>query len=194
MKPIGAYITVSALAGWMVLPVGCAGPRRVPNPDYQGWASFHPGASITFEGYQSVDGHQQKLRITEKLLSNDKDGVVLERAYEFLEDVPRQPPVVETAVEPARIHPADHPMTHPRAKIEHAPDEVLGVAGQTLPCRVVRVEVAADADGWWDRLEAAVHLTENVPGGLARVMLRSETPDERFELAADAVEFTVMGN
>jgi hypothetical protein len=194
MKPSGAHITFSALAGWMVLTVGCAGPTRVPNPDYQGWASFRPGASITFEGYQSVDGHRQKLRITERLLSKNKDGVVLERAYELLEDVPPQAPVVATAVEPARIHPADHPMTHPRARIEHAPDEVLGVAGQILPCRVMRVEVAADADGWWDRLEAAVYLNQSIPGGLARVMLRSETPDERFELAADAVGFEVMSH
>jgi hypothetical protein len=194
MKPIGARVTVATLAGWMVLTVGCAGPARVANPDYQGWASFQPGSSITFEGHQSVDGQRKRLRITEKLLSKDKSRVVLERAYEFLEDDVRQPPVVETAIEPARIHPGDHPVTHPHARIEHVPDEELGVAGRTVLCRVMRVEVAADARGWWDRMEAAVYLNESVPGGVARVLLRSETPDEHFELAADAVDFDVTDN
>jgi hypothetical protein len=69
------------------------------------------------------------------------------------------------------------------------PEQSIEIGGRRFPCRALRIEVLAEEDDWFDHLRADALYRDDIPGGLARIFLRSETPDQTYEIFAAAVDF-----
>jgi hypothetical protein len=174
---------------------GCeTSPVTVANPDYLAWAKFAPGSSVTFEGIQKTNESKQSLRVTEKLLARYPEKVVLERTTLLLNGDADTKPRVVRRVERAEIHPADHPRTHPDAKITEAGTESLQIAGKTFVCRVINFDVHAKNEGFMKTasdLHSRACLNPDIPGGLAKVHLTAKAKHHSFEIDSRAVDFKV---
>lgn len=173
----------------VILAVALTGGCTVTNPDYAGWASFEPRSAVVFEGYHAVNGTRSPLEVTEELLDGDRKAVHLRRTYTWLSHPKNRPARVDVVTEPARIHPNDHPLTHPQAVCYELGPEQVALDGETLECRVVAIELTTAVDGWQQKMDARLYLCKRVPGGLAKVFLRSQTPDQQFEMSSTVVGY-----
>lgn len=163
---------------------------KVRNPDYERWAAFGPGASTTFEGYQIENGVKQPLRMTAKLVSKHEDRLIVERTYVPIGAGHGDPSRVQTFVCDAMVHPAEHPLSSPTAKISERPAETLMIAGKAVKCRVRTVQAAGDFPEYGRGVSATLWQNESLPGGMARVWLRSNKGNQPFEFRGDVVSFS----
>ena len=183
-------VAVAGVAG------GCKKPDvRVRNPDYVAWAAFAPGSYVTFQGVQKTSKGEQSLRMTDKLLSKDDEKVILERTITLLGDKGGRKPQVRRRAEFAQIDPADHPVTHPSAKLKVLGKEDVEVAGKTIRCEIREVRVRTKLD---DLVRAEqdmtirVHRSEVIPGAMARVVLRTKTDEHTSEVTGRVVEYKAV--
>jgi pimeloyl-ACP methyl ester carboxylesterase len=161
---------------------------KVRNPDYERWARLKPGASTTFEGYQIADGVKQQLRMTARLVSQHEDRLLVERTYVPLGGQTEPLRVQQFLVE-AMIDPAEHPFTSPTAKISELPAETLTIGGQSLSCRVRTIQAAGEFPEYGRGVWATVAQNETIPGGMARVWLKSSKGNQPFEFRGDVVAY-----
>ena len=185
-----APLMMASAARRVPQPAKVAG-EKVHNPDYERWAAFAPGSWVTFEGYQLTDGVKQPIRMTAKLVSKHADRLVVERTYLPLGAEGKEPTRVQNFFVQADINPADHPLTSPTAKIADLPPETLTIAGRTLICRARTVEAPGEFAEYGRGVSATVYQNESLPGGMARVWLKSNKGDQPFEFRGDVVEFAV---
>ena len=164
---------------------------KVRNPDYERWATLAPGASTTFEGYQVENGAKQHLRMTAKLVSRHEDRLVVERTYVPIGAGHSDPARVQTFVCDALINPSEHPLSSPTAKISELPDETVTIAGKAFKCRVRNVQAAGEFPEYGRGVSARVWQNETLPGGMARVWLKSHKGDEPFEFHGNVVAYVV---
>ncbi|MBP7936990.1 MAG: hypothetical protein KA354_20295 [Phycisphaerae bacterium] len=162
---------------------------KVRNPDYERWASLNPGASVTFEGYQVADGMKQPLRMTAKLMSKHEDRLLVERTYVPVGGSDKEPSRVQQFLVDAMINPAEHPLTKPDAKITELPAETITVAGKAFQCRVRTVVAAGDFPEYGQGVSAKVWQNESLPGGMARVWLKSNKGSQPFEFQGRVVGY-----
>lgn len=162
---------------------------KVRNPDYQRWASLTPGSSVTFEGYQSIDGAKQALRITAKLISKHEDRLLVERTYVPIGSGQAGPSRVQQFLVDAMINPAEHPLTSPTAKISELPAETVEVSGKALACRVRSVLAAGEFPEYGQGVSAKVWQNESLPGGVARVWLQSNKGSRPFGFRGNVVSY-----
>lgn len=182
------------LAAWAIITGiglaacgGCAS-RLVSNPNYSGWASFEPGASVTMQGTQKDGERTEQVTMTEKLVSRDPEKVVIERAVQL----EGGPPQVARRVEKAMIDPADHPRTHPGAKIRSAGEEPLSIEGKDVVCAVWELTVNAKIPGFVEQSQDMwIRSWRNpaIPGGLAKVVLKAKTRFHEIELNGRVTRF-----
>lgn len=166
---------------------------KVRNPDYDRWSRFNPGAYARFEGEQIVDGRKQAVRMTAKLISKHADRLVVERTFESLDgDKKGAAPAHEFIVE-AEIEPSSHPLTSPDAKIDSMPGETLRVGWRMLACTVKSVKVSGDFPEYGAGVQATVYQNESIPGGMARVSLKSSRSGQPYEFRGDVVAFGNRG-
>jgi hypothetical protein len=167
----------------------------VTNPDYAAWADFTPGSYVTFEAVQATGEQEERIRVTEKLVTKNPERVILQRTVEALDDPSAGEPLVTPRVEQAQIDPADDPRTHPDAVIRTVGEEDITVAGRSFTCEVKEVEVHATFDGLVKSMEdvkATVHVHPDMPGNLVKLHLKAKTPHHQFEMAGQAVDFKVV--
>jgi len=183
------YMAPLIMAGMarQVQAVSVAG--KVRNPDYERWASLTPGASVTFEGYQVADGARQPLRMTAKLMSKHQDRLLVERTYVPIGGNEKEPSRVQQFLVDAMIDPAEHPLTSPTAKITELPAETVTIAGKAFNCRVRTVLAAGEFPEYGQGVSAKVWQNESLPGGMARVWLKSNKGNQPFEFRGDVVAF-----
>lgn len=186
----------SRLAVLVMLPVlaaasGCA--TRVGNPDYQGWAAFEPGATVTMEGYQAIDGEKQPVHVTATLIAKDHERVVVERRYTYPDAPAEERTRAEQRVEPREILAVDHPLTHPAAQRIGPRPEKIEIAGRSFAGKVVSVTLTTDFEGWEENISSEVHLCPEIPGGVARISMHTHTPDQEFEFWGQVTSFEGAG-
>jgi pimeloyl-ACP methyl ester carboxylesterase len=165
---------------------------KVKNPDYERWARFSPGSSITLEGYQAVKGVKQPLRMTARLVSKHQDRLVVERTYSPTSGDSTEETRVQQFLVEARIPAADHPLTSPTAKISEQPAESLVINGKSLPCRSRTVQADGDFPEYGRGVWASVCQSDALPGGMARVWLKSSKNGEPFEFRGQVVKYQVQ--
>jgi pimeloyl-ACP methyl ester carboxylesterase len=102
----------------------------VPNPDYARWAGFAVGSYVVLEGQQEVDGVREPLRMRATLVAKDADRLIVERVFEPLGASKSQPPLSRRFYVAATIKPAEHPLTHPQAKVRDLAAEEIDVGAQ----------------------------------------------------------------
>lgn len=162
---------------------------KVRNPDYERWARFNAGASATFEGSQTVNGDKQPIRMTATLISKHEDRLVVERRYSPLDGNPNEPSRVQQYLVEAEIDPADHPMASPNAKMVNDPDETLTINGRRMVCHKKSIQAEGDFPEYGRGVRATVWQNESLPGGMARVWLKSSKGNQPFEFRGDVVAF-----
>jgi pimeloyl-ACP methyl ester carboxylesterase len=164
---------------------------KVPNPDYERWAKLKVGASTTFEGYQVAGGGKQQLRMTAKLISKHEDRLIVERTYVPVGGGQKEPIRVQQFLVDALINPAEHPFTSPTAKISELPAETITIGGKALKCRVRSVQAAGDFPEYGRGVSATLWQNDSLPGGMAKVWLKSSKGDQPFEFRGEVVEYGV---
>lgn len=162
---------------------------KVRNPDYERWTTLPAGAATTLEGYQVVDGVKQQLRMTARLASKHEDRLLVERTYVFADGDPARPARVQQFLVDAEISPAEHPLTSPTAKITELPAETITVAGKTLRCSVRDVQASGNFPDYGQGVAVRIWQNEELPGGIARVWLRSTQGGRKFEFRGDVVSY-----
>jgi hypothetical protein len=89
----------------------------------------------------------------------------------------------------AEIDPTDHPLTSPTAKITELPAEAIAIPGRALECRVSSIQAAGEFPEYGWGVSATLWQNENLPGGMARVWLKSIKGNLPFEFRGDVVAF-----
>ena len=197
----------------IVLAGGC-GMAIVPNPDYQAWADFKPGSSVTFEGTLTdtsiVSSFGQEptestsvvsKRITEELIEITPNQATLERT-EIIFDTDGNPlgdPSVGQRIEKADIFAADNPLTDPSAKIDRDDDELFPVEvnGVVLMCvktdlsLVVKIPIV-DLLFHEGGITSTRYTREDIPGGLVKGRQETYGPNGTQTIEGQIVDYTVV--
>ncbi len=175
---------------------GCAtDPVMVANPDYQAWARLLPGSYVTIEGTEVTGGRQQPIRMKERLVAKDAQRVVLERTIEYPGAKEKRKPQRTARIESAKIDPADHPLTHPDARIKDLGTQELKIAGKTFTCQVREVAVRTKLDSFVleeQEITIKVYRCTRIPGAMAKAHLRSRTPEHTYEVSGQVVDYKAV--
>ena len=166
---------------------------EVPNPDFTRWAAFAPGSYVVFEGYQEIDGVREPIRLKATLVAKEADRLTVERVFEPLGAATSQPPLNRRFFVAATIKPAEHPLTHPQAKIRDLAAEEIDVAGRRLACQGREVQAAAGFVEWGSDVQATVYSNSEVPGGSVKIDLRTHMEGRPAAFAGRVVEMSVAG-
>jgi pimeloyl-ACP methyl ester carboxylesterase len=164
---------------------------KVRNPDYERWANFAPGSSVTFAGYQLIDGAKQLTRMTVRLVSKHEDRLVIERTYVPVGGGDNIASRVQQFFVEAMITPADHPLTSPGTKILESPTETLTISGKSFPCRVRTIQVEGDFPEYGRGVWASLGQNDTLPGGMAKVWLKSTKGGRPFEFRGQVEEYRI---
>lgn len=183
------YMAPLVMAGMARRGAIASAAGKVRNPDYERWASFAPGAWTTFEGHQVANGVKQPLRMTARLVSKHEDRLLVERTYFAMEGAQKEPLRVQQFLVEAQIKPADHPLTSPAATITDAPPETLTIGGRSLNCRMRTAQAAGEFPEYGRGVWATVAQNDAIPGGMARIWLRSNKGNQPFEFRGEVVEY-----
>jgi hypothetical protein len=183
------YMAPLVMAGMARQGQVASAAGKVRNPDYERWATLAPGSWVTFEGYQTADGQKQPLRMTAKLVSKHEDRLVVERTYVPIEAGAKEPSRLQEFVVDAMINPAYHPLSSPTAKITDSPGETITIAGKALKCRVRKIQASGDFPEYGKDVSATLWQNETLPGGMARVWLKSSKGNQPFEFRGNVVAY-----
>jgi hypothetical protein len=188
MKPLHLLTRGLVLCLPLCLTTGCATFTKVPNPEYEAWAEFEPGSSVTFEGYVIADGDKQSFRFTDRLESVSETQVVIERTEAFADDQP----TVTTVVEYAKIHPQDDALTNPDSTLDAQPDQSIDIKGRTFTCQVRELNTVQRTEDWAQTLRAIYLLHMEIPGRFVKYQIWTETSDQKYEEVGQLVDYVVM--
>jgi hypothetical protein len=166
---------------------------EVSNPDFTRWAAFAPGSYVVFEGYQEIDGVREPMRLKATLIAKDADRLVVERVFEPLGAAMSQLLLSRRFFVAATIKSAEHPFTHPQAKIRDLAPEEIDVAGRRLVCQGREVQAAAAFAEWGSDVQATVYSHPEVPGGSVKIDLRTHMDGRPAAFAGRVVEMSVTG-
>ncbi len=154
--------------------------QEVPNPDYERWSRFPVGSWVTLKGTQTIAGAPEAVRVQATLISRQPEMLMVQREYSLQSDPARRPIRIQGFFVPARIDPAEHPLSDPAARIDELPPESISVAGASLICRVQRVQTDREYPEYGRGVTATVCQNDAVPGGLVRVRLESSRSGQPF--------------
>jgi len=153
---------------------------KVRNPDYDRWANGPRDSTVTFEGFQEVNGVKQPLRVTARLISKHPDRLVIERTY--VSSDAAQPVRVQRFIMEAKIDPEEHPLTHPQAIIKELPGERVTIGGKSFGCRVRTIDCPASFAEWGRDIRCTLHTTDEIHGGIARISLQAFNTSNNLEM------------
>lgn len=161
---------------------------KTANPDFTRWAAFAPGSYVVFDGYQEIDGVREPSRMKATLVAKDADHMTVERVFEPLGAAKNQPPLNRLFYVTATIKPAEHPLTHPHAKIRDLAAEEIDVVGRRLACQGRDVQAAASFAEWGSDVRATIYSHPEVPGGTVKIDLRTHMEGRPVVFAGRVVE------
>jgi hypothetical protein len=165
---------------------------KVQNPDYQRWARFGIGSTITWQGHQTIGGDREPMKVTATLVSKHPDRVVVERSYWPMGQRKHLAPRVQSFIETAWIDPTDHPRTHPACTLTNLPGKTVKIAGKTIHCDVQQADVDAEFDDWGRDLEATLYRSDTIPGGLVKLAVKSHMGEQPFEFYGEMVDYKIV--
>jgi hypothetical protein len=84
---------------------------------------------------------------------------------------------------------SEHPLSSADAKIADMPAETLKIGGKALSCRVKTIEARGDFPEYGRGITATGWQNDDIPGGMARVWLKSSKGDQPFELRGEVVAY-----
>jgi hypothetical protein len=177
-----------------------------PNPIYQAWASFEPGASVTMDTTVKsltpapVGGNRpgQAAAPIERTVSNHADRRRLDSVTETAATVEwssanttRQSPLDKVLTLPARVRPEEADDAFFAAEvpgdrvptIETTGQESCAAGGSSVPCRWVRRVYPGLRDG---QEVVTLWFSDLVPGGIARALKESLPPPGRPQIVSDS--------
>ncbi len=169
--------------------VAASATGTVANPEYVRWARFGVGSAVVFEGYQVLDGVRQPLRLTVTLMARYASSLLIERRFAA---VGGQEPRVRQFFVPARVKPAEHPLTAPQSTVRDGPHEPVQVDSQTLDCQVQTIHAPGDFPEWGRDLSARVWLHDALPGSLVGYELTATVEGAAVESAGRVTEYRVV--
>ncbi len=165
-------------------------PRgKVDNPDYRRWARFEPGSWAAYEGEQVVDGGvRTPVQLTATLIFKSETAILVERDFRArtaaaANIVPRHLFVTSA------IDPRGNPLTHPDRQVENHADEAVVVDGREIRCRVFSVRTPGDSLAWGRDVQATVHASDAVPGGIVKIELVTHVDGREFRYRGRLVGF-----
>lgn len=162
---------------------------KVSNPDYERWSRFAPGSWVEYEGYQLVAGVRQPMRVTARLVSKHEDRLLVERTYAPMDGGATDAVRVQHFLVDSMITPASHPLTNRATKITELPRESLAIGGRTFACRVRTVQADGEFPEYGRGVWATVSQTDDLPGGMAKVWLKSSKGGQPFEFRGQVVRY-----
>lgn len=172
---------------------GTSPPGRVRNPDYQCWAPFPPGSWAVLEGTCTCDGHTDACRVKTTLISKTVDSAVVEHDLTINGERPAEIPVTQRSIVMADIDPQDHPITHPRAKVNRIGQVEMPIVGKSTKCDVTRITVPGEFDFWGGDIRADAYTASIVPGYLARLDLSTTLDGRQYKFALRMTAYSVGG-
>lgn len=184
------YIAPLIMAGMARQSPTISMSGKIVNPDFKRWSRFARGSWVRFEGEQGVNGAPQPMRVTARLVSHHEDRLIVERTYETLGGDAAAPRVHQFLIE-TMIDPGEHPLTSPAAKSSDLPSESIAIRGKTYVCRGRAVKAAGTFPEYGSEVDAKVFECDALPGGIAKVQLRSRQGGQPFEFRGQVVAFEI---
>ena len=185
------YRSLAGLLALASLWAGGCESMKVENPRYAHWSDFGKGSSVTYDGRQTSGEEVTDLHVTDTLVEKGFSELVLERQIQAVTDG-KSADASHKIVVKRWIAPEEHPMTHPKAVIRHHGEKTVTVAGKSLKCQAVEVDV----DGTFGELISTPEDVDidtltcpEIPGGIVEVKLTNKTNDHNRSLSAKAVAF-----
>ena len=164
---------------------------KVPNPDYERWAKFAPGSWVRLRGFQVIEGVRQSMTVKATLVARYRNKLIIDREFLLESDAATPPPLSRRFFVTARIDPKNHPLAHPDATITNLPRQSVVVKSQQLACTGRSVTVAGSFPEWGSNIEATLYTSDALPGGVARIQLKSHMRGRPVEFAGEVVDFRV---
>ncbi len=169
IPPTFAAATAALLLVVLALPGATAfAEELVPNPEYEGWASFRVGATVRIESETSVEATKSVTRTTTQLLEVASDRLVLESTVTTISGGKELTAPVRKREVPSKISKDDLPKPDPSNTKEG--DEELDVGGRKVACHFV--EVTRIVDG--KKSVTKTWTSKEVPGGLVKMESTTE--------------------
>ncbi len=158
----------------VLVVLGLSGPTAsaedlAPNPEYERWAAFRPGAWVRIESESTVEGTKSISRTTTKLLEVASDRLVLESAVTTIAGGKELTAPVHKREVPAKTPKDDLPKQDP-ANTKEGQEEIEVVPGRKVMCRFV--EVTRIVDG--KKSVTKTWTSKEVPGGLVKMESSAE--------------------
>ncbi|QDV89853.1 hypothetical protein RAS2_09280 [Phycisphaerae bacterium RAS2] len=188
------YIAPLIMAGMAKQSSTLSMSGKIVNPDFKRWSRFGRGAWVRFEGEQLVDGRPQPARVTARLVSHHEDRLIVERTYETVGGDHSSTPRVHQFLIEAMIDPGEHPLTSPAARTSDLPTESIAIMGKTYTCRGRATRATGTFPEYGSDVDAKVFECDALPGGIAKVQLRSRQGGRPFEFRGQVVAFDTRGS
>ena len=161
---------------------------EVANPAYGRWANFAPGSWVTFEGTEVLDGDRRPLRAKVTLAKAMGDLLLVDRVIEagggasaFAEN--------HSAYITKTVDPQNNPMSHPSTKIVERGEEMVTIGGKRIRCKVREVTATGEFSEWGRNPWFRLLMSPEIPGGIAKLELKTERDGLPVEIQMEAVEF-----
>ncbi len=188
---VRAYIAPLVIKSMTVAAVTST-EGKVRNPDYERWSRYGVGTTVTFEGYQIVQGVKQGIRVNVRLASKHKDVLMLERSFEFTGEKVEQPLLAGQFYAHAMIAPDDHPFTSAKTVKNQLANETITIRGKAMDCSVMTAQANGDFPEWGRNINAKVHQNPDIPGGMARVWFKTYKKNQQMEMSGQVVDYTIV--
>lgn len=150
-----------------------AAAQDVPNPAYEAWSKFKPGATARIVGSTKTMGMETTVEITTKLVEITPQQATVEVSAVINAGGNKMEQPAERAPVAARVKQADSP----------APvgEEEVTLDGKKYRCRVYELKRTEDGT----TVVARTWMSDEVPGGIVKVESSTQgavVSDTRFEL------------
>jgi hypothetical protein len=152
---------------------GSAAPGLVANPEYERWSNCAPGAWALWQGFQLDSGQRTPLAIRTTLVSRDEHRVVIERQFEVDPGARVVVPLQGRFVLPARIPPAEHPVTAELRTRTELPPRDIQVGAQQLTCAGYRIRAPGEFPQWGADVDLIGYTNDAVPGRFVALELNA---------------------
>ena len=185
MKTLVTRLALSAavLGVWVSVSIA---EDKIDNPEYQRWAAFEPGASVTMRIVAESQGGKTEMIQTTKLTSKTAAEATVETATEMQAGGKTMTLPPQTRVIPAKMdkppEPAD-PAAKP--KVTQGSDE-LTIAGKTLQCQWIETTMVVGGQ----TAVTKVWQSDQVPGGQVKMVSRIDGPNGSATTTMELTAFT----
>ena len=134
--------------------------EEVDNPQYQNWAKYNVGTSVTHEAVSTIGGKEVHITTTNTLVEKLEDKCIIESAITMGEGMPTNK--MKQNVN-AKID---------KSKLNETGEEDVEAAGKTYKCKIVEMTIARqnpNANARVNEVKAKLWVNGDVPGGIVKM-------------------------